>query len=173
MTALPSIFLGPPLAHRGYHDLAGGVPENSRAAFEAAIAAGYGIELDVQLTADGEAMVFHDYDLGRLTPETGAIRQSFRRVTITDCGLKMGLNGVDNGRLMFDGVRVPRENLLDRCASVGADGRYSSPITSASKRFFVMLGTLVGGRVSVAIAGSHRYQRWSRIASASPKRPPR
>jgi len=75
MTPLPPAFLKAPLAHRGYHDLAAGIPENSRAAFRAAIAAGYGIELDVQLTKDRRAMVFHDYGLGRLTAEKGPIRQ--------------------------------------------------------------------------------------------------
>lgn len=74
-------------------------------------------------------------------------------VTIEDCGHKLGLNGVDNGRIWFDQVRIPRENLLDRYASVDADGGYHSPITSAGKRFFVMLGTLVGGRVAVGSAG--------------------
>ncbi len=73
-------------------------------------------------------------------------------VEIEDCGEKLGLNGVDNGRLSFDGVRVPRENLLDRFGQVNADGRYASAIPSPSKRFFTMLGTLVGGRLSVALA---------------------
>lgn len=72
-------------------------------------------------------------------------------VRIEDCGAKLGLNGVDNGRLAFSGVRVPRENLLDRFGSVAADGTYTSPIASPAKRFFTMLGTLVGGRVSVAL----------------------
>ena len=71
---LPDAFLRVPLAHRAYHDAAAGRPENSRAAVTAAVAAGYGIEIDVQLSADGQAMVFHDYDLGRLTGETGPVR---------------------------------------------------------------------------------------------------
>ncbi|MEM7587098.1 MAG: acyl-CoA dehydrogenase [Acidobacteriota bacterium] len=74
-------------------------------------------------------------------------------VRIADCGEKMGLSGVDNGRLWFDRVRIPRENLLDRFAGVSPEGEYTSPIASPSKRFFTMLGTLVGGRVSVALAG--------------------
>lgn len=73
-------------------------------------------------------------------------------VQIEDCGEKLGLNGVDNGRITFDRVRVPRQALLDRFASVAADGSYTSPIASPAKRFFTMLGTLVGGRVSVALA---------------------
>lgn len=70
--ALPPAFLSAPLAHRALHGK--GRTENSRAAVEAAVAAGYGIEVDVQLTADGEAMVFHDEDLARLTEEAGLVR---------------------------------------------------------------------------------------------------
>ncbi|HEX7354218.1 MAG TPA: acyl-CoA dehydrogenase [Mycobacteriales bacterium] len=71
-------------------------------------------------------------------------------VEITDCGAKMGLNGVDNGRLRFHDVRVPREALLDRYGSVAEDGTYSSPIESPSRRFFTMIGALVEGRIAVA-----------------------
>jgi len=66
-----------------------------------------------------------------------------------DDGLKGGLNGIDNGRLHFDQVRIPRENLLNRYGDVTADGTYSSPISSPGRRFFTMLGTLVQGRVSL------------------------
>ena len=66
-----------------------------------------------------------------------------------DDGLKGGLNGIDNGRLHFTNVRVPRENLLNRYGDVAADGTYSSPIASSGRRFFTMLGTLVQGRVSL------------------------
>ena len=61
-----------PFAHRGLHGA--GRLENSRAAFEAAIAAGVGIELDVQASADGEAFVIHDYELERLTQGDGSVR---------------------------------------------------------------------------------------------------
>lgn len=73
-------------------------------------------------------------------------------VSIQDNGPKLGLNGVDNGRIAFDQVFVPREGLLDRYAQVDAEGQYSSPINSAGRRFFTMIGTLVGGRVSVGSA---------------------
>ncbi len=66
-----------------------------------------------------------------------------------DDGLKGGLNGIDNGRLHFTDVRVPRRNLLNRYGDVAADGTYSSPIESPGRRFFTMLGTLVQGRVSL------------------------
>ncbi|GAA3364435.1 acyl-CoA dehydrogenase [Saccharopolyspora gregorii] len=76
-------------------------------------------------------------------------------VHLSDCGRKAGLNGVDNGRITFDQVRVPRESLLNRYGDVAADGTYSSPIESTGKRFFTMLGTLIRGRISVAgTAGS-------------------
>lgn len=66
-----------------------------------------------------------------------------------DDGVKGGLNGIDNGRLHFDQVRIPRENLLNRYGDVAEDGTYSSPIPSPGRRFFTMLGTLVQGRVSL------------------------
>lgn len=87
-----------------------------------------------------------------LVPIRSKDGQPLPGVKIADCGEKLGLNGVDNGRLWFDHVFVPRENLLDRFATVGADGSYSSPIPGASQRFFTMLGTLVGGRISVSAA---------------------
>ena len=64
-----------------------------------------------------------------------------------DDGVKGGLNGIDNGRLHFDHVRVPRENLLNRYGDVAADGSYSSDIPTPGRRFFTMLGALVQGRV--------------------------
>ena len=73
--ALPKAFCRIPIAHRALHDAGQGRPENSRAAMRAAIAAGYGIEVDLQLSSDGQALVFHDYDMARLTGQPGAIRQ--------------------------------------------------------------------------------------------------
>ncbi len=73
--ALPRAFLDRPIAHRALHDVTQGRPENSRAALRAASAAGYGIEIDLQLSRDGAAMVFHDYDLRRLTGQGGAVAQ--------------------------------------------------------------------------------------------------
>ena len=71
-----------------------------------------------------------------------------------DDGLKGGLNGIDNGRLHFTNVRVPRTNLLNKYGDVAEDGTYSSPIGSPGRRFFTMLGTLVQGRVSLDGAAS-------------------
>jgi len=68
---LPESLVKLPVAHRGLHDRACGVVENSEGAVRAAIAGGYAIEIDIQPSADGVPMVFHDEDLGRLTDATG------------------------------------------------------------------------------------------------------
>jgi acyl-CoA oxidase len=81
-----------------------------------------------------------------------------------DDGPKGGLNGIDNGRLHFTNVHVPRENLLDRYGSVSEEGVYSSPIESRGRRFFTMLGTLVQGRVSLVGASVVASQLASTIA---------
>lgn len=70
-------------------------------------------------------------------------------VTTSDCHYKGGLPGVDNGRIIFDHVRVPRENLLNKYGDVAPDGTYSSPIDNPNRRFFTMIGTLIRGRVTV------------------------
>jgi acyl-CoA oxidase len=75
-------------------------------------------------------------------------------VTIGDDGHKAGLLGVDNGRLSFDHVSVPRDMLLDRYGQVAPDGTYTSSIENDTRRFFTMLGTLVRGRVVVGGSAS-------------------
>jgi glycerophosphoryl diester phosphodiesterase len=75
MAEAPAWLTARPIAHRGLHDRAAGIPENTLAAADAAIAGGFGIECDVQLSADGEPMVFHDFALGRLTEATEAVRE--------------------------------------------------------------------------------------------------
>ena len=99
-----------------------------------------------QLVVDGEDHGVHCV----LVPIRDEQGSPMPGVTIGDCGAKMGLRGVDNGRLTFDQVRVPRANLLDRYGSIDDEGRYHSPIESRGRRFFTMLGTLVRGRISVA-----------------------
>jgi acyl-CoA oxidase len=89
-----------------------------------------------------------------LVPIRGADGGPVPGVTIGDCGAKGGLPGVDNGRLSFDHVRVPREALLDRYAQVTPEGTYVSDIPSANRRFFTMIGALVRGRVSVGGAAT-------------------
>jgi glycerophosphoryl diester phosphodiesterase len=74
--AAPSWLTARPIAHRGYHDAATGRMENTLPAAEAAIERGFAIECDLQSTADGEVVVFHDDTLERLTDQTGAVAQA-------------------------------------------------------------------------------------------------
>ncbi|AEF38816.1 Putative acyl-CoA oxidase [Hoyosella subflava DQS3-9A1] len=98
-----------------------------------------------QLITEGESHGVHCFVVP-IRDENGG---DLPGVTTSDCGIKGGLPGVDNGRIVFDNVRIPRENLLNRYADVAPDGTYRSEIENDSRRFFTTLGTLVRGRVSV------------------------
>ncbi len=120
-----------------------------------------------QLITRGETYGVHCF----LVPIRDEHGEDLPGVTTSDCGHKGGLGGVDNGRIMFDEVRIPRQNLLNRYGQVDEGGAYSSPIDDTGRRFFTMLGTLVRGRVSVGgsaraaaevaltIAGRYALQR--------------
>jgi len=99
-----------------------------------------------QLITKGESHGVHAFYVSIRDPET---MEFLPGIGGEDDGPKGGLNGVDNGRLHFDHVRIPRTNLLNRYGDVAPDGTYSSPIQSKGRRFFTMLGTLVQGRVSL------------------------
>ncbi|MEL6520713.1 MAG: glycerophosphodiester phosphodiesterase family protein [Pseudomonadota bacterium] len=146
MASLPKAFLDRPIAHRGYHDPAAGRIENSRAAVQAAVDAGYGIEIDLQLSSDGHAMVFHDDVLDRLTSETGPIVQR----TAADLG-SIKLRGADETIPSFkdilalvsgkapllveikdqDGAMGPSVGALER-AAIEALTRYDGPVALMS-----------------------------------------
>ena len=92
----------------------------------------------------------HDYGVNAfIVPLRDTNGNVLDGVTIGDCGHKMGLNGVDNGTISFDNVVISKENMLDRFASVNDKGEFESPIPSDNRRFFTMLGTLVGGRIGI------------------------
>ncbi|WP_316634498.1 acyl-CoA dehydrogenase [uncultured Flavobacterium sp.] len=92
----------------------------------------------------------HDYGVNAfVVPLRDTYGNILKGVIIGDCGHKMGLNGVDNGTISFDKVVIPKENMLDRFASVNEKGEFESPIPSDNRRFFTMLGTLVGGRIGI------------------------
>ncbi|QCX01221.1 acyl-CoA oxidase [Aggregatimonas sangjinii] len=88
-----------------------------------------------------------------LVPVRDENHQLLPGIKIEDNGYKLGLNGVDNGKIWFHQVAVPRENLLNKYGTIKDDGSYHSDIKNPNKRFFTMLGTLVGGRICVARAG--------------------
>ncbi|MFL9843389.1 acyl-CoA dehydrogenase family protein [Flavobacterium rhizosphaerae] len=84
-----------------------------------------------------------------IVPIRNKNKETLQGITLEDCGHKMGLNGVDNGIIYFDNVIVPYDNMLDRFASINKEGKFESPIPSDNRRFFTMLGTLVGGRIGI------------------------
>jgi len=88
-----------------------------------------------------------------LVPIRNEKHETLPGITVEDNGYKLGLNGVDNGKIWFHQVSVPRENLLNKYGDINANGEYTSNIKNPNKRFFTMLGTLVGGRICVARAG--------------------
>lgn len=98
-----------------------------------------------QLNTNGESHGVHSF-LVPIRDENGIFLEG---VTGSDDGVKGGLNGIDNGRLCFTNVRIPRTELLNRYGSVDTEGNYESNIANPKRRFFVMLGTLVQGRVSL------------------------
>ena len=98
-----------------------------------------------QLWVDGEHHGVHV----ALVPIRDEAGKPMPGVTIGDHGHKGGLLGVDNGTILFEHVRVPRDMLLDKYGGVGEDGKYHSKIESINARFFTMLGTLVRGRICV------------------------
>jgi len=81
--------------------------------------------------------------------------QPLSGITIEDNGLKLGLNGVDNGRIWFHNTRIARTELLNRFAEVTDNGQYRSEIKSNNHRFFTMIGTLVNGRITMALAANN------------------
>ena len=100
-----------------------------------------------QLQVDGKQRGVHAF-LVQLRDSQSRLLPGIR---IADCGMKMGIDGVDNGRIWFDRVRLSRAALLDRFAHVNGDGNYSSPISNNDARLAAHLIELVTGRIAVAI----------------------
>ncbi|MGB3243695.1 MAG: glycerophosphodiester phosphodiesterase family protein [Sulfitobacter sp.] len=128
---LPASFYRIPFAHRALHDVTAGRPENSRAAIHAAIDAGYGIEIDVQLSADNAAMVFHDYALERLTEASGAVRlqtsADLERIALT--GAQEGIPCLPEVLELIAG-RVPL--VIELKDQDGSMGRNIGPLEEAT-----------------------------------------
>ncbi|MEO1107135.1 MAG: glycerophosphodiester phosphodiesterase family protein [Pseudomonadota bacterium] len=120
---LPAEFLQAPIAHRALHDISDRRPENSRAAIRAAVDAGYGIEIDLQLTSDNRAMVFHDYDMARLTGQAGPIRRitSEQAVDIPLLHGDDGIPALDEVLSMVAGKVPLLIELKDQDGAMGTD----------------------------------------------------
>jgi len=126
-------FLKRPLAHRALHNVALGRPENSRAAVEAAIAQGYGIEVDVQRSGDNVAMVFHDYWLDRLTEAKGRL-DARTRVELTATRLLGGQDGIPTLADVLAIVRGRVPLLIEIKDQDGAMGQNVGPLEAAVAR---------------------------------------
>lgn len=102
-------------------------------------------------------------------------------IRIADCGHKLCLNGVDNGRIWFDNVRVPRENLLNSVADVSVEGKYISATDDPDKRFAAFMAPLTSGRVTISVSAIYsakiglaiaiRYSLTRRAFSLTPNEP--
>lgn len=173
---LPRIFHSIPLAHRGLHDVNAGRPENSRASIRAAIAAGYGIEIDVQLSADNAAMVFHDYALERLTVATGAVRLR-KAAELAQTRLKGGDEGIPPLNKVLDLVagQVPLlMELKDQDGGMGTDigaleaavaavlASYSGPVAlmSFNPHSMARMAELLPEVPRGIVTSAYRYEDW-------------
>ncbi|KEO52645.1 glycerophosphodiester phosphodiesterase family protein [Thioclava pacifica] len=156
-------FLRLPIAHRALHDLALGRPENSRAAIRAAMAAGYGIEIDLQISSDGVPMVFHDYKLDRLTGETGLVRER-SAAELGAIQLKGGDEGIPTLAevLKIVGGQVPM--LIELKDQDGALGLNVGPLEEATAHLL----RDYKGPVAVMSFNPHAVDAFARLAPGVP-----
>lgn len=127
-----------------------------------------------QLIINGENQGVHAF-IAQIRNKNGKVCPNVR---IADCGHKIGLNGVDNGRIWFDKLRIPRENLLNSLSDVTPDGRFTSSINNPDERFSALLAPLTAGRVNIpsnavyvsklGLAIAIRYSLTRRAFSISP-----
>ncbi|KAK6919653.1 Acyl-CoA oxidase/dehydrogenase, middle domain [Dillenia turbinata] len=130
-----------------------------------------------QLNINGKNQGVHAF-IAQIRDLDGNICPNIR---IADCGHKIGLNGVDNGRIWFDNARIPRENLLNSVADVSPDGQYLSSIKDPDQRFAAFLAPLTSGRVNITVNAVYsakislaiaiRYALTRRAFSVAPNEP--
>jgi glycerophosphoryl diester phosphodiesterase len=161
---LPPDFLRRPLAHRALHDRARGRPENSRAAVRAALAAGYGIEIDLQASRDGVAMVFHDDVLDRLTVASGPVRAR-SAAELAAIRLKDAEEGIPtlSEVLAIVAGRVPLLiEIKDQSGRMGPEMGALPAATAAALAGY-------GGPVAVMSFNPHAVAEMARLAPAVPR----
>lgn len=179
MPALPPAFLARPIAHRALHDRTHGRPENSLEAVQAAIEQGYGIEIDLQLARDGQAMVFHDRDLDRLTGSPGRVRDR-DSAELADLPLLGGETGIPTlpeilalvaGRVPLlielkdqSGLPGAAADRLERATASALDG-YAGDVAlmSFNPRMVAHMATLAPDRPRGLTTCAFREQDWPHL----------
>ncbi|MGH1463841.1 MAG: glycerophosphodiester phosphodiesterase family protein [Cognatishimia sp.] len=172
-------FLTAPLAHRALHDVTDGRPENSRAAIRAAIQAGYGIEIDLQLSEDAHPMVFHDYELSRLARADGPIRQRSASdlATIPLIGGDEGIPTLQEVLDLIDGQVPLLIELKDQDGQLGANigaletataallNRYKGPVAvmSFNPHSVAKMATLCPGVPRGLVTGAYDPDVWAPV----------
>jgi glycerophosphoryl diester phosphodiesterase len=161
---LPAVFIVRPIAHRALHDRAHGRPENSRAAIRAAVAAGYGVEIDLQVSADGVAMVFHDDGLDRLTAATGPVRarSAAELGTITLRDADDGIPTLAEVLALVAGRTPLLIELKDQSGQMGPDMAGLPEATAAALRGYA-------GPVAVMSFNPHAMAAMARLAPDIPR----
>lgn len=153
-----------PIAHRGLHNRDAGRPENSVEAIEAAMAKGYGIEIDLQLSADGQPMVFHDYDLMRLTGRQGLV-SDHPAAELGDIAPLGGRAGIPSLTEVLDLVagRVPLLiEIKDQDGALGSGGAQIEPQIAAALRGY-------RGAVALMSFNPHQVARCARLLPKIPR----
>lgn len=164
MAGLPAAFLERPIAHRALHDVAAGRPENSRAAIAAAISAGYGIEIDLQLSSDGVAMVFHDERLERLTGARGLLGAR-DAAELSALKLKGGDESIPTLSEVLELVAGRAPLLIEIKDQDGALGPDVGPLEQATAE--ALRG--YAGPVAVMSFNPHSVARMARLAPQVPR----
>ncbi|WP_299966220.1 glycerophosphodiester phosphodiesterase family protein [uncultured Roseobacter sp.] len=162
--SLPDVFLRVPLAHRALHDLSAGRPENSRAAVRAAIAAGYGIEIDLQQSADARAMVFHDTTLDRLAEGSGPVRAR-SAADLAQVPLRGGHEGIPDLAEVLDLVSGQVPLLIEIKDQDGAMGPAIGPLEQAIA--LALAG--YAGPVAVMSFNPHSVARMAELCPEIPR----
>lgn len=162
--SLPKSFLTRPLAHRGLHDLADGVPENGMEAMRRAVAGGFGMELDLQVSADGVAMAFHDATLDRMTCHTGLVRErraaELARVALNGSGA--GVPTLADVLAMVDGRAPVLIEMKDQSGKLeGTDGALEAATMAALAGYH--------GPVAVMSFNPDQVAEFARIAPEVPR----
>ncbi len=164
MPALPAAFITHPIAHRALHDAGAGVIENSPAAIDRAVRAGYGIEIDLQLSADGVPMVFHDGTLDRLTAARGPVRDRTAR-DLGDIKLTGSDDRIPTLRAVLDRIDGAVPLLIELKDQSGGMGEGEAALEAATAK---VLADYTGD-VAVMSFNPHMMAAMQRLAPDLPR----